>query len=397
MLVHGLIMLWVNGSTSDEVWRLGSLWLARDLVRYLALINLGGLILCAIAIRRRLPCAPPKKGESSLVYFQNRNFNLIYCGCFLSTLGMFMPYTHLPLYAKLHGVSTGQAVFLLSVMGIASTAGRIVVGFLADHFSKLAMLKTCMLAGGCSTLCWMACKEYYSMAIYGSVFGFFAGGIISIMPAVSADQFGIKNLASVMGLLFTSTAIGNLLSAPIAGFLHDAYQTYYYSIIFAGGTMICGCVIVQFVHDVHDTERNVKNVDTATDSTNSSNKHDDDPSTTVETYGNYYTQIDSSSGKLSGGDGNVEMTGNMMNVDSMEPLPSGQYVREDGSDEEVHDTRSDDDDEVEVTNEDNRDSSSYRHLMNEQDHESLKWVLEFNQFDLYTKDQAGLTQTLDEL
>jgi inositol oxygenase len=40
---------------------------------------------------------------------------------------------------------------------------------------------------------------------------------------------------------------------------------------------------------------------------------------------------------------------------------------------------------------------SYRHLMNEQDYESMKWILEFNKFDLYTKDQAGLTQTVDEL
>jgi inositol oxygenase len=40
---------------------------------------------------------------------------------------------------------------------------------------------------------------------------------------------------------------------------------------------------------------------------------------------------------------------------------------------------------------------AYRHLMNTQDEELLKWVLEFNKFDLYTKDQAGLSATVDEL
>jgi inositol oxygenase len=33
---------------------------------------------------------------------------------------------------------------------------------------------------------------------------------------------------------------------------------------------------------------------------------------------------------------------------------------------------------------------AYRHLMSEQDHAMMPWVLEFNTFDLYTKDNEGL-------
>lgn len=35
--------------------------------------------------------------------------------------------------------------------------------------------------------------------------------------------------------------------------------------------------------------------------------------------------------------------------------------------------------------------------MTEKDHELMKWVLDFNKFDLYTKDQAGLSASPDEL
>jgi inositol oxygenase len=41
---------------------------------------------------------------------------------------------------------------------------------------------------------------------------------------------------------------------------------------------------------------------------------------------------------------------------------------------------------------------AYRQFMTEKDHELLKWVLEFNKFDLYTKDQkdqAGLLKSPD--
>ncbi len=40
---------------------------------------------------------------------------------------------------------------------------------------------------------------------------------------------------------------------------------------------------------------------------------------------------------------------------------------------------------------------AYRQFMTEKDHELMRWVLEFNKFDLYTKDQAGLNATVEEL
>jgi len=40
---------------------------------------------------------------------------------------------------------------------------------------------------------------------------------------------------------------------------------------------------------------------------------------------------------------------------------------------------------------------AYRQFMTEKDHEMMKWVLEFNKYDLYTKDEAGLGCSVDDL
>ncbi len=40
---------------------------------------------------------------------------------------------------------------------------------------------------------------------------------------------------------------------------------------------------------------------------------------------------------------------------------------------------------------------AYRQFMTDKDHELMKWVLEFNKFDLYTKDQGGINATVEEL
>ena len=53
---------------------------------------------------------------------------------FLAFTAIYIPYTHLPPLAKAHGVSAGDAAFLISVGGIANTVGRFVGGWLSDKF-----------------------------------------------------------------------------------------------------------------------------------------------------------------------------------------------------------------------------------------------------------------------
>jgi inositol oxygenase len=38
---------------------------------------------------------------------------------------------------------------------------------------------------------------------------------------------------------------------------------------------------------------------------------------------------------------------------------------------------------------------AYRQFMNSHDHAMLPWILEFNKYDLYTKNDAGLNDTSD--
>lgn len=219
----------------------------RATLRILALIDIIGLTACAIAIKRFLPLTKRNNAESSLVYFKDTNFKYLYTSAVVSTLGLFMPYTHLPKYAQLHGVSTGGAIIILSIMGISSACGRVLIGYAADVFGKLAMLMLCMVVGGISTLCWIGCTIFPTMMVYGVVYGFFAGGVISLFPTVCAELYGIKKIGSVVGLLYTGTAFGNLLAAPIAGFFHDGTHSYTGPIALAGGLLLSASFFVYMV------------------------------------------------------------------------------------------------------------------------------------------------------
>lgn len=223
----------------QEGWRMA--------IRYLALISIVGLTICSLLIRRFTPTSRGQRVESSYKMFLNWQFSTLYVAALFSSLGMVMPITHLLRYALLHGVSRSNAVLLLSWMGIASAAGRVSLGFAADRAGKLSMLFLCTLGGTVTTFSWLACLDYDSLVAFAVLFGFFAGGLISLMPAVTADLFGVNNLASVIGLLYTSTAVGNLLSAPIGGYLFAVHHNYDLPIVVTGLFMAIATVFLFMV------------------------------------------------------------------------------------------------------------------------------------------------------
>eukprot|EP01038_Epipyxis_sp_PR26KG_P006516 gene6516-8956_t len=234
----------------------------RSTLRYLSIINFCGLSICAFFIRRFLPLRTQTERGNYMQYFHNKLFLLVYGATFIASLGTMMPYTFLPEFAISHGITTVKAYYLLSIMGICSAIGRVTLGAAADAFGKLVIFKVCILCGGAIILLWMICVTYSSLIAFAAIFGFFAGGIISLIPTVCASLFGLENLGTVLGLVYSATAVGNILSAPIGGFLYDKYHRYQPSIAVVGSFVMLGGLISLFIYEPNHTSLNTEPVDT---------------------------------------------------------------------------------------------------------------------------------------
>jgi MFS transporter, OFA family, oxalate/formate antiporter len=221
----------------------------RSTLRYLALITFIGVTLCSLFIFRLLPCTTEMSSKRAWELFEDRNFVFLYLSALFTTLGLFMPYTHVITYAQEEGVSSRDATLILSLMGITSAIGRVVLGGLADRLGRLSSLQFTIFAGSISTYCWIFCRRFPEIFVYALIYSFFAGGLISLIPAVCADLFGTEILGIVIGLLYTSTSIGNLLAAPIGGFLFDYYGYYTPSIAVTASVMFIGFFFSLFVSE----------------------------------------------------------------------------------------------------------------------------------------------------
>jgi MFS family permease len=156
----------------------------------------------------------------------SRPFVGLYLACLLSSFGVFVPFAHLVPYALDHGIPQGSAVVVLGMIGIGSTAGRFLLGGLADRMGRRASLLA-MFAGMALALgAWAASTGFWPLAAFALAFGAFYGGWVALLPALVADQFGGRNIAGIIGILYTSVAIGTLVGPSAAGFAYDAGGSY---------------------------------------------------------------------------------------------------------------------------------------------------------------------------
>jgi OFA family oxalate/formate antiporter-like MFS transporter len=216
----------------------------RGALRYLALISVGGITIAAIMIKRRLPRFQLAKSESSLHFFHDLEFCKLYAGVLFGSLGTNMQFVHLYNYALVEGISASDAVLIVAFMGIGSALGRIILGYLADIAGKIRMFQVCFIFAAISTFCWIGCTVFGTIVLFALCFGFFGGGVISLIPSVSAALYGTEKQGTVYGLVLTATALGNVLSSPIAGFIFDAYRVYYPAIIVAGGFIVFALIFI---------------------------------------------------------------------------------------------------------------------------------------------------------
>jgi MFS family permease len=175
---------------------------------------------------------------------RSRRFVGLYAACLACSFGVFVPFVHLVPYAVDHGVPPAAAVLLLGGIGAGSTAGRFLLGGLADRMGRLPSLLL-MFTGMAATLAtWAALAGLPGLVAFALAFGVFYGGWVAVLPAVVMDCFGGRNVAALIGILYTSVAVGTLIGPSAAGFAFDATHSYTVPILASAGANLLAAAVL---------------------------------------------------------------------------------------------------------------------------------------------------------
>jgi MFS family permease len=172
------------------------------------------------------PEATGIRGISLKDALHTKLFWLLYAGSFSFGLGLFIPFVHLIPFSNDLGLPKATGVMLFSLIGVGSIVGRFLLGSVADKFGRRPSLAA-MYAGAAAIFTWwLVAANVWQLAIFAFIFGACYGGYVAILPAVTADYFSGPNISGIIGMIYTSVAVGNLIGPTIAGFIFDLLQSY---------------------------------------------------------------------------------------------------------------------------------------------------------------------------
>ena len=133
---------------------------------------------------------------------------------------------HIILFLKDQQFSTAQAAWLWSGSLCSSLAGRVIVGYFADRYSKKNVMALFYLLMALSIPLLFLAPNRLALWAFAVVFGFAMGADYMLIPLVTAECFGLAALGKLLALIIMGYSLGQWLAPWLAGKIFDTYHSY---------------------------------------------------------------------------------------------------------------------------------------------------------------------------
>ncbi|XP_041426794.1 monocarboxylate transporter 9 isoform X2 [Xenopus laevis] len=181
--------------------------------------------------------------------FRNRVFTALFLAIFLFDIGGFPAALLLEDVAKSANIpDKSMVVPLVSILGISTAAGKLLLGILADckRVNTMYLYAFTFLATGLTLFAIPYANTYAVLAVLAGIIGF-ASGNWSIFPYVTTKTVGLDKLTHAYGILMFFAGVGNCLGPPLVGWCFDMTQTYELAFYLSAICVIVGGLLLFIV------------------------------------------------------------------------------------------------------------------------------------------------------
>ena len=202
---------------------------------------------------------PPSRTVSELLKQPSFWFLMVGSLCSIGSIGSIN--FHMKLIFKEQGFTdqaTLDAIFgtALKYILFSSIAGRIVMGYLADRFSKkYVMLVTYALVAATIPLLFLVTPQSPEYVyIFSILFGFGMGADYMLIPLMAAEQFGVNTLARAMAIILPADTIGQTWFPYVVAHIREGGSSYStaLNIVFAMAALGAAAVMMLPAHGKKD-------------------------------------------------------------------------------------------------------------------------------------------------
>lgn len=177
------------------------------------------------SLRAAAPAATPS-GPTWQQGLRTFPFWIIVAVLFVGSVAMNGTVTHLAALLSDRGVSVGGAAFSASVLGGASVAGRLAVGWVLDRWFGPRVAWVVYLITAAGILLLAQAHTLLLGCVGAALVGVGAGGEADITPYLLTRYFGLNAFSTLYGITWTFYAIAGAIGPVILGRAFDTTGSY---------------------------------------------------------------------------------------------------------------------------------------------------------------------------
>ena len=155
--------------------------------------------------------------------------------------------THVMPYLSSIGIARATSSLVASAVALLSISGRLGFGWLGDKHDKRRVTAGAFIAMTLGLLCF----EYASilggawlLVPFLILFGAGYGGGTTIRATLLREYFGKRKFGTILGFTMGIMALGNIIGAPLAGWVFDKWGSYHGIWIAFAGLAIAALIVI---------------------------------------------------------------------------------------------------------------------------------------------------------
>ena len=166
-------------------------------------------------------------------------------GYFVCGVSTAMISVHYVPYAIEKGFSPSVAATAFGLMSALNIAGVLLAGILGDRIGRKNLLALVYLMRGMGYLVLLTAPGLWGLFGFAVIAGFSWIATVPLTTSLTAEVYGLKNIGTLSGIVYTAHQIGGALSIQFSGIMRDL--TGAYTIPFAiGGLCLLFASVVSF-------------------------------------------------------------------------------------------------------------------------------------------------------
>lgn len=133
---------------------------------------------------------------------------------------------HLAVHGMDLGMNAGRVALLLSALGAASIAGRLVIGLGADLLGGKKAFIVSFIPLIANLFAFAITTAHLPLFLVVALYGFAHGGLFTLASPVVAEYFGMRAHGTNFGIIVFFGTIGGSIGPILVGWIFDLLGSY---------------------------------------------------------------------------------------------------------------------------------------------------------------------------